>query len=74
MKRLVRADNMFCVPEQLVDSDIVAREMERVTWWVSIVTRTFVGGATESETGGGAVWALVFDGDRRVLWIDIYFM
>ena len=25
-KRLVGADNMFCVPEQLVDSDVVARE------------------------------------------------
>ena len=25
-KRLVWADNMFCVPEQLVDSDAVARE------------------------------------------------
>ena len=23
-KRLVWADNMFCVPEQLVDSDVVA--------------------------------------------------
>ena len=26
MKRLVWADNMCCVPEQLVDSDVVARE------------------------------------------------
>ena len=26
VKRLVWADNMFCVPEQLVDSDVVARE------------------------------------------------
>ena len=25
-KRLVWADNMLCVPEQLVDSDVVARE------------------------------------------------
>ena len=25
-KRLVRADNRFCVPEQLVDSDAVAQE------------------------------------------------
>ena len=26
-KRLVWADNMFCVPEHLVDSDVVAREV-----------------------------------------------
>ena len=26
------ADNMFCVPEQLVDSDVVARERSRITW------------------------------------------
>ena len=26
-KRLVWADNMFCAPEQLVDSDVVAREV-----------------------------------------------
>ena len=30
-KRLVWAENMFCVPEQLVDSDVVAWEGERVT-------------------------------------------
>ena len=26
-KRLVWADNMFCVPEKLVDSDVVSREV-----------------------------------------------
>ena len=31
-KRLVWADNMFCVPEQLLYSDVVARERVRVTW------------------------------------------
>ena len=31
-KRLVWADNMFCVPEQLVDSDVVARERARIAW------------------------------------------
>ena len=31
-KRLAWADNMFCVPEQLVDSDVVAREMARIAW------------------------------------------
>ena len=31
-KRLVRADNMCCVPEQLVDSDVVAQENARITW------------------------------------------
>ena len=31
-KRLVWADNMLCVPEQLVDSDVVAQERARITW------------------------------------------
>ena len=31
-KRLVWADNMFCVPEQLADNDVVARERPRITW------------------------------------------
>ena len=31
-KRLVWADNMFCVPEQLVDSDVVALERARIAW------------------------------------------
>ena len=46
---------MLCVPEQLVDSDVVARERARTTWWVSIATRALVGGATESETGIGSL-------------------
>ena len=31
-KHLVWAINMFCVPEQLVDSDVVARERARIAW------------------------------------------
>ena len=31
-KRLVWADNMFCVPEQLVDSDVVALERACIAW------------------------------------------
>ena len=54
-RRLVWADNMFCVPEQLVDSDVVARERARITWRVSIVTRALAGGAAESETGVGSL-------------------
>ena len=26
------ADNMLCVPEQLVDTDVVARERAYITW------------------------------------------
>ena len=31
-QRLIWADDIFCVPEQLVDSDVVARERARITW------------------------------------------
>ena len=54
-KCLVWADNILCIPERLVDSDVSAREGNVSLSELPIVTRALVGGATESETGVGSL-------------------
>ena len=54
-KRLVWADNILCRPEQLVDSDVGAREGNVSLGELPMVTCTFVGGAAESEMGVGSL-------------------
>ena len=54
-KHLVWADNILCIPEQLVDSDVRAWERNVSLGELSIVTRAFVDGAAESETGVGSL-------------------
>ena len=54
-KRLVWADDVLCMTERLVYSDVRAREGSRSLSELPIVTRTFVGGAAESETGVGSL-------------------
>ena len=54
-KHLVWADNILCIPERLVDSDVRAREGNVSLGELPIVTRAFVGGAAESETGVGSL-------------------
>ena len=54
-KRLVWADNILWIPERLVDSDVRARERNVSLGELPIVTRAFLGGAAESETGVGSL-------------------
>ena len=54
-KRLVWDDNILCMPERLVDSDVRAREGNISLGEFPIVTHAFVGCATESETGVGSL-------------------
>ena len=51
----VCADNILCIPERLVDSDVRAWEGNMSLSELPIVTHAFVGGATESETGIGSL-------------------
>ena len=54
-KLLVWADNILCIPERLVDSDVRAWEGNVSLGELPIVTHTFVGGAAESETEVGSL-------------------
>ena len=50
-KRLVWADNIICIPERFVHSDVRAQEGNVSLGELPIVTRAFVSCAAESETG-----------------------
>ena len=54
-KRLFWADNIICIPERFVHSDVRARERNVSLGESSIVTRAFVSGTAESETGVGSL-------------------